>query len=99
MTTAICTLFENNYHYGVAALTNSLYISGYRGAIYAGYRGTLPPWCLNAKENKLLNWPDSKTLEVADGIQIHFLPLNTPYHLANYKPDFMLSLLNGPATG
>jgi len=94
----VCTLFENNYHYGVAALTNSLYHRGFRGPVYAGYRGTLPSWCSNAKKNTQFQWPDSTTLEVAEGLQIHFLPLDTDYHLTNYKPDFMLRLLSGPAS-
>jgi hypothetical protein len=92
MTSCICTLFEGHYHYGVAALTNSLYYQGYRGAIFAGYRGTLPSWSAAAQENPALNWPGSRTLVVAEGLQLHFLPLDTDYHLTNYKPDFMLRL-------
>jgi hypothetical protein len=99
MQSVICTLFEGQYHYGLAALTNSLYRKGFRGSIYAGYRGTLPPWCSNSKENTLFDWPGSTTFGVAEGIQIHFLPLDTDYHLTNYKPDFMLRLLSGPASG
>src|SRR5260221_1736239 len=98
MKSVICTLFEGHYHYGVAALTNSLYCQGFKGSVYAGYRGTLPSWCSNSKENVQLQWKGGTTLEVAEGIQIHFLPLITDYHLTNYKPDFMLCLLNGPAS-
>jgi hypothetical protein len=99
MQSVVCTLFEGEYHYGVAALTNSLYRRGFRGSIYAGYRGKLSSWCLNSTENTLFDWPNSTSLEVIEGIIIHFLPLDTGYHMANYKPDFMLSLLNGPASG
>jgi hypothetical protein len=98
MRSVVCTLFEKNYHYGVAALTNSLYRKGFRGSIYVGYRGALPAWCSNSKENTAFQWPDSTVFNVADDCQIYFLPLTTDYHLTNYKPDFMLSLLNGPAS-
>lgn len=97
MTSSICTLFENHYHYGVAALINSLYQYKYRGTVYAGYRGTLPFWSLGATENLALSWPGSTTLEIAEGLYIHFLPLTTEMHLANYKPEFMLNLWKGPA--
>ena len=94
---AVCTLFENQYHFGVAALTNSLYQRGYRGPVFAGYRGELPPWTSAARVNPSIKWPGSKTLDVAEGLQIHFLPLETDYHLTNYKPDFMMILWNSIA--
>lgn len=96
MQSVICTLFEGNYHYGVAALVNSLYTKGFRGHIYAGYRGYLPKWAEKAKKNDRLNWPSGKTLYLDDCF-LHFLPLENDYHLTNYKPDFMLELLDGPA--
>ena len=97
MNSIICTLFEGHYHYGVAALANSLYKQGYQGEIYVGYKGSLPPWAVWAKKNYSLNWQGATTLRVAEGLQLHFLPLNTHYHLTNYKPEFMLRLLDGPA--
>ncbi|MES2775217.1 MAG: hypothetical protein V4722_13600 [Bacteroidota bacterium] len=97
MTSTICTLFEAHYHYGLAALVNSLHHHGYAGAIYAGYRGELPNWALAAKKNSTLSWPGATSLAVHDKITIHFLPLETEYHLTNYKPDFMLRLWHGPA--
>jgi hypothetical protein len=99
MGSAICTLFEGHYHFGVAALTNSLYRQGYLGSIYAGYRGTLPNWASGAKEDPSLLWPGSQTLKITEEFKIHFLPLHTKYHFANYKPDFMLELWDGPAKG
>lgn len=97
MNSTICTLFENHYHHGVAALTNSLYHFGFRGSIFAGYRGSLPGWSSEAKENPALIWAGGLTLEVAEGLKLHFLPIDTNYHLTNYKPDFMLKLCEGPA--
>lgn len=97
MYSVICTLFEKDYHHGLAALTNSLYNNGFRGDIYAGYRGALPDWTSLAQDNEFMLWPGSKTLEVNKGLKIHFLPVNTQYHLTNYKPEFMIHLWSGPA--
>ena len=94
----VCTLFEGHYHYGVAALTNSLYAAGYRGVIFAGYRGDLPPWTSKAIDNLALG-KGGKTLMIRKDLQLHFIPLTTKYHLTNYKPDFMIRLLQGPAKG
>lgn len=92
-----CTLFENHYHYGVAALANSLYRHGYRGNIFAGYKGNLPQWASSARENNDLEWRGAKILTVEEDLKIHFLPVVVEYHLTNFKPDFMLNLLCGPA--
>ena len=89
----ICTLFEGNYHYGVAALVNSLQNKGFKGDIYAGYKGTLSNWSSFAFSNYDINWKDAKTLRISDDINIHFLPVDTKYHLTNYKPFFLLDIL------
>jgi hypothetical protein len=99
MQSVICTLFENHYHHGVATLVNSLYEQGYRGDIYAGYKGALPDWSATAIENPALGWIGSRSLRVTADLQVHFLLLDTSYHLTNYKPDFMLRLWDGPANG
>jgi len=87
MSSAICTLFEGNYHFGLGSLANSLYAQGYRGAIYAGYRGALPPWAAQAKT---VNGVTEFT--PAEGLTLKFIRLTTQAHLTNFKPDFMLSL-------
>lgn len=88
----ICTLFENDYHKGLAALSNSLIEKGFEGTIYAGYKGSLPPWVIGSVQH--LNSPEIDIFKVSPQIEIHFIKLTTKFHLSNYKPDFMLSLLD-----
>lgn len=94
MKSAICTLFEGHYHYGVGALSNSLYAHGFRGTIYVGYRGALPPWVGQGGKTKNESreaemWTD---FSPAEGLMLRFIPLTTKVHLTNYKPDFILEV-------
>jgi len=88
--TAICTLFEGDYHIGLAAFVNSLVRSGYPGTVWAGYRGGRPPWL---DQLKCLNEANQEYL-VADQVRLVLLPLQTELHFTNYKPRFMLDLLS-----
>jgi len=93
MPEAVCTLFEKDYHHGVAALVNSLCKAGFEGNIWAGYRGDLPHWASGAQADAGYH-----RLPVTDSVTLIFVPLSTQIHMAHYKPTFMLQLLEGPAT-
>ncbi|WP_179336963.1 hypothetical protein [Winogradskyella ludwigii] len=88
----VVTLFEGNYHYGVAGLCNSLHKQGFNGDVFVGYRGELPDWTLKAENNKEIGWDNAKSLKVSGSMTLHFLPLTTKYSLTNYKPDFLIEL-------
>jgi hypothetical protein len=91
--TGICTLFEGDYHLGLAAFLNSLVRAGYGGTVWAGYRGALPPWLGQLKRANA----DADEYWIADQIRIVFMKLDTGIHLTNYKPEFMLNLLANEA--
>jgi hypothetical protein len=85
----ICTLFEGDYHLGLAAFVNSLVRAGYSGRVWAGYKGALPPWI-----DQIHKLDESgREYVVADQIRLVFLPIEVEMHLTNYKPQFMLDLL------
>jgi hypothetical protein len=90
MKATVCTLFEGHYHYGVAALVNSLHAQGFRGTVWAGYRGALPEWAGGGPARV-----------VGDGLTIQFVPLTTDAHFTNYKAAFALEVLErlDPAAG
>lgn len=85
---AICTLLEGGYHLGLGPLVNSLYGNGFRGVVWAGIRGPLPPWALPVNEAGAY-----AEFAAAPDCAIRFVRLETAGHLTNYKPDFMLRVL------
>ncbi len=85
----ICTLFEGNYHLGLGALVNSLHAQGFRGHFYAGYRGEIPPWAAaDVRKNGV-----GSILDVGEDLTLHFVPLAIETHFNNYKPQFLLDLM------
>ena len=92
MRTDVCTLFEGDYHWGVAALLHSLYSQGFRGRLFVGYRGPLPDWARAARAADLPRWTGAARLPVDSDCSVYFLPLATSAHFTNIKPDFMLDL-------
>jgi hypothetical protein len=83
----ICTLFEGDYHFGVAAFVNSIVRSGFKGEIFAGYRGELPTWACAHKTAR------DSTILVDAGVTLTFLKVQTTWHLTNYKPIFMQQII------
>jgi hypothetical protein len=84
-----CTLFEGRYHFGVASLVNSLYLSGFRGVVWAGYRGSLPPWAYPLQRRD-----EYDAYEVAEDCSIHFIRVDASTHLTYHKPAFMRRILD-----
>lgn len=81
----VCTLFEKDFHYGVAALSNSIVKGGFRGLIWAGYRGELPAWT-----EKLPKLPNG--LFDLGGASLGFEQIATGIHFTQYKPEFLETL-------
>ena len=79
----IVCLYDGSYHLGIAALTNSLVKSGFKGLIHVGYRDHLPPW---TNQLKAL---DDQNFYVTSDIVIHFRQVSTDMHLGYYKPYFL----------
>lgn len=82
----ICTLFEGTYGIGAAALINSLVAAGFTGKGYVGVRGALPAWAVDVQKNG--GWIGSEGT-----FCLSFITIDTDWHLTNYKPAFMMHIL------
>jgi hypothetical protein len=84
----VCTLFENEHHKGVAAMINSLCLSGFTGRVVIGYRGALPSWALASTEPA-----GSRRLgRITREVELELVPVQTERHLTLFKPQFMLEV-------
>lgn len=84
----VCTLYEGQYHIGVAAWINSLCAHDFNGTVWVGFRGELPSWAIKAKKES-----EYFELRLTPAVRVCFIPVHTELHLTNYKPDFMLMLM------
>jgi hypothetical protein len=89
----VCTLFEGDYHFGLAALINSLVRNGFQGCIAVGYRGALPPWIDQLKPINGAAAAGSVGYEICPGVRTEFIPLDTAVHFTNLKPEFMRQMI------
>jgi hypothetical protein len=85
---AIFALYDGDYHLGLGALVNSAYRAGFRGMVYVAHRGSLPPWATPTTAAE--GYAD---YAVADGCAIRFVEVGYTGHLTNYKPTFMLAMI------
>lgn len=83
----VLTLYEGHYDLGVAALINSLVSSDFKGKIIVGYKGNLPNWLKQLKN-------DNNSYLVNSDIILNFELVDTDYHFGYYKPVFLKNVLN-----
>ena len=85
MKIALCTLCEGHYHYGVAALVNSLVAAGYEGTVWVGHRGPLPAWIVDHPKFDRAR----DRLTVTPVLAMRMVALDPPFSLNYYKPNFV----------
>jgi hypothetical protein len=85
MSTTVYTLYEGHYSFGVGALLNSLLNKGFIGTYAVAYRGKLPGWVNQLKQEG----PEEYSIS---GVRVKFIPLNPPLHLRFYKSSLGLEL-------
>ena len=96
----ICTIYEKDYHLGLAAFINSLAQNGYRGTVWIGHRDALPPWIAQLKPHTPVKVGEEsiETYLLEGKVRLAFVRIDPPCHLANFKPQFMLEIFRRYAT-
>lgn len=83
----VFSLFEGDYHLGLAALINSLLRAGFRGLFWIGCRGSLPSWTASLPRR-------SDGLFEVGGALLGFESITSSRHFGQFKPEFFLSLID-----
>ena len=88
----ICSLFEGDFHIGLAALINSIVRGGFKGLFWIGCRGGLPAWTapLNRRPDGLF--------EVGDAL-LGFETIESSRHFGQFKPEFLLRTIDRGIAG
>ena len=73
---------------GAAALINSLVASGFAGRVYCGVRGPLPSWASSSSTDG-----NGTSVRPSAEVEVLLIDAETSMHLTNYKPSFMLRVL------
>jgi hypothetical protein len=78
----VCSLFEGDFHLGLAALINSIVRGGFKGLFWIGCRGVLPPWTARLKRRE-------DGLYEVGGALLGFETIENNRHFGQYKPEFL----------
>jgi len=78
----ICSLFEGDFHIGLAVLINSIVRAGFKGLFWIGCRGELPPWTRPLKRR------DDGLFEVGEAL-LGFETIDNSRHFGQFKPEFL----------
>jgi hypothetical protein len=83
----ICSLFEGDFHLGLAVLINSIVRGGFKGLFWIGCRGDLPPWTAPLKRR------DDGLFEVGEAL-LGFEAIDASRHFGQYKPEFLSRVID-----
>jgi hypothetical protein len=83
----VCTLYEGDFHLGVAVLINSIVRGGFRGLFWVGNRGDLPPWTSQLPRR------DDGLFQVGDAL-LGFETIENSRHFGQFKPEFLSSTID-----
>lgn len=83
----ICTLFEGDFHIGVAVLINSIVRGGFKGLFWVGCRGQIPAWTAPLKRR------DDGLFEIGEAL-LGFETIDGARHFGQFKPEFLAGIFD-----